>query len=601
MKYKTVFFGLVLFVVLSVFLQLTNEYHFFYLDQFQLFQLTDDYVTGKLFRPGGLALLVGEFLTQFYILPYAGALIVAALLTGVGILTRVIVRHIAVSAGENMRSSISGEAILLEWYALYLLPVLSLLLIHFYFNYLLMGTVAYLMLLASLVLYNYCSVFGIYRLIACILLIPLLFWWGGAVAGLLAVCIAVQEILGRARLRYWVILIAIAEFLALAYGSLYTTILAESRFAFLPDSYYNHLLSSPAVIYLSWIILPVIIFMAYQLRSRRFRPKQTTAAFAFYTVQFATITLLVWWLIPRYLDTKSDRLMELDYFARNRQWDKIIESCSGPMDNYLYLGYLNTALAEKGELADRLFFFDQHGMQGILSEWDETFAVSCMLSDVYFAFGDIALSQRMAFVCTQMTIGESNPRSLQRLIQTNLIFGQYAVAERYIRLLENTIGYKTWGAAHRRFLYNDEAVESDPLLGAKRRFLPDESTLAQLNGVADDLVYRIEHIPEDRLPIQLLGSIYLLAKDMESFRKMIETYYGSPALPELPHSFQEAVILLNDKDQAYWKRFNVSENVIRRFAGYSDIVLRNRNNPQLIFNLLSNTYNNTYWYYYIYK
>lgn len=601
MKYKTVSFGLILFVVLSVFLQLTNEYHFFYLDQFQLFQLTGDYIAGKLFQPGGLALLVGEFLTQFYILPYAGALIVAALLAGIGILTHVIVRHIAVASGGNMRSSISGEVMLPEWYALYLLPVLSLLLIHFYFNYLLMGTVAYLMLLASLVLYSYCSVFGSYRLIACILLIPLLYWWGGAVAGLLAVCIAIKEILDRARLRYWVVLVAIAEFLALAFGSLHATILSESRFAFLPDSYYNPLLLSPAVIYLSWGILPVIIFVAYQLRKRRFRPKRIVAAFVFYTAQFVAIALLAWWLIPRHLDSKSDRLMELDYFARNRQWDKIIESCNGPMDNFLYLGYLNTALAEKGELADRLFFFDQHGTKGILSEWDETFAVSCMLSDVYFAFGDIALSQRMAFVCTQMVIGESNPRSLQRLVQTNLIFGQYAVAERYIRLLENTIGYKSWSTAHRRFLYNDEAVESDPLLGAKRRFLPRESTLAQLNGVAEDLVYRIENIPEDRLPIQLLGSIYLLAKDMESFRKMVETYYGSPALPVLPHSFQEAVILLNDKDRAYWERFNVSENVIRSFAGYSDIVLRNRNNPQLVFNLLSNSYNNTYWYYYIYK
>ena len=69
---------------------------------------------------------------------------------------------------------------------------------------------------------------------------------------------------------------------------------------------------------------------------------------------------------------------------RNGQWDQIIRNCQGPIKNYLYLTYLNNALAEKGELGNRMFAFDQHGPQGLLASWNKTSSVSTLLSDAYF-------------------------------------------------------------------------------------------------------------------------------------------------------------------------------------------------------------------------
>ncbi|MDH6356764.1 DUF6057 family protein [Parabacteroides sp. PF5-9] len=88
---------------------------------------------------------------------------------------------------------------------------------------------------------------------------------------------------------------------------------------------------------------------------------------------------------------------------------------------------------------------------------------------------------------------------------------------------------------------------------------------------------------------------------MAAFRQMIETYYGTDALSTLPYSFQEAVILLEDRNPDYWKRFNVSQTVIDRFTGYGRIVMQNRNNAQQLPELLKPGYGNSYWYYYIYK
>ena len=81
---------------------------------------------------------------------------------------------------------------------------------------------------------------------------------------------------------------------------------------------------------------------------------------------------------------------------------------------------------------------------------------------------------------------------------------------------------------------------------------------------------------------------------------MIEKYFGTSALPRLPISFQEAVILLAEKNPDYWRRFNVSDAVIQRFASYRNMVLRNRNNPQLP-QLMNQSFGDTYWNYFIYK
>ncbi len=88
MRYKQTFFGLILFILLVFFLQITSKFHFFYIEQLQLFQFSGDYLADKISYPGGLSSVIGEFLTQFFITPYLGPIIFAALLTGIGLTMR---------------------------------------------------------------------------------------------------------------------------------------------------------------------------------------------------------------------------------------------------------------------------------------------------------------------------------------------------------------------------------------------------------------------------------------------------------------------------------------------------------------------------------
>lgn len=583
MKYKLVAFWLIVFGALFAFLQMCFEYHFYYIEQSQLFLFSEAYIRNKLLLPGGFSMLVAEFLVQFFIRPYVGALVTAALLTGVGVCTAGIVKRIAPVSGL---------------FILYVLPILALLFMHFDFNYRVQGTVCYLMMMALLC--GYMRIRNdLFRLVAGCVLVPVLFWLAGSITVLFAGMVCLFEGL-RKTPKWYISLIGVAEVLLLGVGTVYFSLMGEYRWVFGPDLYYHYTLHPKEIIYYSWICLPLVFLIAFFVRNKNSLSGKKLFAGISCIAQLAMIAAVLWWGMPKYSDAKTLKLKKLDYFARTEQWDKTIEECKGKLTNFLYMCHLNMALANKGELSDKMFNFDQRGPQGLLVQWNKSENISCMLSDIYFTMGATASSQEMAFEGYVSAMEDGNPRMLKRLVQTNLIYGTYPVAEKYISILEKTYAYRDWAQSQRKYLYNDEVVESDPILGTRRRMLPDRNSLAMKKGLAGDLALFLEKGPANSAALQYLGAMYLLAKDLEGFKALVEKYYGTEFLPVLPVHFQEAVIVMSEKEPDYWKRFNVSETIVARFTDYKKQVLANRNNSAIA-GLLNRSYGNTYWFYFMFK
>lgn len=583
MKYKLVAFWLIVFGALFAFLQMCFEYHFYYIEQSQLFLFSEAYIRNKLLLPGGFSMLVAEFLVQFFIRPYVGALVTAVLLTGVGVCTAGIVKRIAPVSGL---------------FILYVLPMLALLFMHFDFNYRVQGTVCYLMMMALLC--GYMRIRNdLFRLVAGCVLVPVLFWLAGSIAVLFAGMVCLFEGL-RKTPKWYISLIGVAEVLLLGVGTVYFSLMGEYRWVFGPDLYYHYTLHPKEIIYYSWICLPLVFLVAFFIRNKNSLSGKKWRAGISCIAQLAMIAAVLWWGMPKYSDAKTLKLKKLDYFARTEQWDKTIEECKGKLTNFLYMCHLNMALVNKGELSDKMFNFDQRGPQGLLVQWNKSENISCMLSDIYFTMGATASSQEMAFEGYVSAMEDGNPRMLKRLVQTNLIYGTYPVAEKYISILEKTYAYRDWAQSQRKYLYNDEVVESDPILGTRRRMLPDRNSLAMIKGLAGDLALFLEKGPANSAALQYLGAMYLLAKDLEGFKALVEKYYGTEFLPVLPVHFQEAVIVMSEKEPDYWKRFNVSETIVARFTDYKKQVLANRNNSAIA-GLLNRSYGNTYWFYFMFK
>ena len=395
---------------------------------------------------------------------------------------------------------------------------------------------------------------------------------------------------------YLVDLLTIVAVTLLAWLAVETTWVRNAAFAWTAQAYYHPILAPKSEIYWAWISLPLALVLTalWPAKTELSVRRQWIEG----VVQWALFAAICYVAIPRYAHREAYLLKQLDYANRQSDWDEVLRLSQGPIQNYLYLNYLNRALAEKGVLGDQAFAFNQHGPQGLMVGWDKTFSVSWLLSDLYFTLGEIALSQEMAFEANVSVIGAGSPRCLMRLVQTNLIFGAYPIAEKYIRLLEQMPVYRDWAKQHRAFLYNDAAVDADPLLGLKRRGLPAESDLAGIHGLEHDLLLRAEQQPEHTLPIQFVGVQRLLAKDLQGFQALLDTYYGTPALPTLPVSFQEAVIMLHEKQPERWSYYQVSQAVAARYGEYRNLVLQNRGNTQLPL-LIQRYFGSTYWAYYL--
>jgi hypothetical protein len=574
----TALFWLAAYALMFAFLQMYSKYHFYFVEQNQLFQNSWPYISEHLMQPGGLALVVSEFMVQFFLLPKAGAVITAALITAAGWLAHCIVRRM--KPGVNLM-------------LLCLMPVMMLQFAHLDFNYLASGTVAFLMAEAAFLL-----VLGIkddrWRLVAHAAVIPALFFLAGPVFTLYAALVmiapvSVHKFSGKAVLA--------VETLFTGILSVYFALCSEYRYVFLPDGYYHFSLAPRSVIYFSWISLLLIFALACLLRNRKKGGKW------WILLQLLLLVAVCSFGPQRYSDKGSYMMKELDYYSRTEQWDKILERCRGKLSNYLHIAYVNLALMEKDELGDRMFAYDQRGTQGLLIDWNRTASVSALLSDVYFAVNATALSQEMAFEAYTSAIGDGNPRMLKRLVQTNLINGAYQIAEKYISILENTLCYRDWAKGQRLFLYNDTEVECDSLLGNKRRSLMPDASLAMIDGIEAELQGIASANPSDKAAITCAGAIYLLGKDMDGFRELIEKHFATPALHALPLAFQEAVIILSEKDPDYLLRFNISEDVTARFAQYRrQVVEGNRSgNSNALPSLLLRAYGDTYWYYFMFK
>lgn len=584
MKHPTTLFFFGIFIALFFVLQTSFSYFFYYLEQLQLFLFTKEYAQAILLQPGGIATYIGTFLIQFFSIPYVGALIIAALMTLISYQTRVVLKQISPTK---------------EWPLFYLLPAVLLLSIHIEFNYFLQGTIAY-----SLALIGLQALFLFKKkgslLIYAITTSTLLYIIGGSIAVLYTVCILAVQTIKNTKKAYLFILPVLFSLL-LGYFAFRMTWFSSLKAAYLPDLYYHHSLIPPVRIYAAWIALPLLILLAGLLPGKVFKKKWTSLLSC--SIQVIAILAFGYLFVFQNINKKSLKFQLLDYYAGQQNWDEIITRMQDDPEastNLLYLNYINLALASKGELAEKFFEFKQQDIKGLFLPWNKSVNASIILSDIQFAIGNIAVSQEMAFEANQSIYYSMGPRPLKRLIQTNLIYGAYPVAEKYLAILANTWMYKDWAKRHKVFLYNDQAIENDPLLGEKRKCLIKDNTLAKIN-IVQDLINIAEANPSSSTAIEYLGLSYLLAKEMSNFQALIETYYGTPVLPQLPKSFQEAVFILSETNPEFWTRFNVPESMVTRFGEYKKTTLANKNNPSALPGLLNRSFGNTYWFYFMFK
>lgn len=552
-------FYIVLYVILFLLLQIGYSYHFFYLEQFQLFMFSDDYLLETVCRPGGLSIYLGEFLVQFFYYPLVGAIISAFILVCI--------------TGFIFRLSQAYRPFNKNIFFLEVLVPLFLLIDILDFNFIYGGLVSFLFCVSFLVVNLYIKNDYLRIGVGC-LMICLMFLITGSFFVIFAVSLFIQEMKVH-RLKISLLFVPVIFVLLLIFYLDRSGWLFYSDVLFFADEIYSLKGGAGWIIYIPWVLLVFSPFL-----------------FPCFDIFFVRINNMHWnigirvvlWLISctlllsAYDDRKSLPVKKYSYYADRNKWEEILHCCKKqkPTD-LLCLNYQNLALSEKGILADSLLAFTQQGSRGLFVDWNMTPFVSMTLQKICYNYGDMASARKYAFECNVCARSVGYPETLKMLATSNWALGEFAVAEKYLSYLHKTWVYRHWKI--------------------------DSLSLKQFKAKTDNFVYRqdmdqlaYDNVHDKKLADFVLCS-YLLDKNLNEFLQAYYYFYKDEK--RVPLIYQEAILLGAQSNPRILDYFSVSDSLKVRFDAYLSQTKSNRSNmPRRIKDDAGISYSRSYWYYF---
>ena len=582
-KYIPVLLCTLAIIFLIYHLDKTQRFLFFYREQGLMFIYDIHLISERYLTLGGFSLIISHFIEQFFSVPLFGP-IATALIGGVmSYLLWLTVRQINQST--------------------YILPLCFLPLLYqvealFDFNYDYHGFVSFFLAIILLYVYAHCSarLKWTYRIVlSCVLSIGL-YILAGSTGLLLSLAIFLYDLLQKAEKGYLQI-IPVALTLLLGFYLIISGEIESARFAYMNDYYFEPTLKPVTTIHFSWLALLGILIVVKLIS---FIPKFKTS------IEIG-LTVVCFVLISAYFIKSANKnrrniiypIIQLQHYVVNEKWDDILNSRYIGLNNYLIMNYANLALSHKGMLLSDLFSIPQDGPNSLMLQGntaETTPEIWSMSTHILYQMGNIASARNVAFD-SFVANRYGNPSITKMMAKTDIIYGDYTIAEKYIKLLEKTWGYSKWAKEYRRFLFNDEAVNSDPELGLKRKDLPPDGTYPFVRGVYVDLLNVLDTGVAGKATQEYAIAFLLLTKDAKSLKQFIEKYADSPYLKEVPTLLQEAILEMNEKDLDYCREHGVTEETINRhkqfLQKFMDVELSGLNPAAA----LKREFGRTYWYY----
>ena len=502
-KYWNIGLSVLTGIVMFLFWYVVYPYALTYQEQLQLFLFDADYFCERMAEPGGLARYIAEFLAQFYNAPLYGALILAVLF--------MVVQHLT---WRLMRSE--------DYHVLSLIPALVLWFALGDENVMLAYVVALIMAMGCILglrLLERLNLIG--KVIIALVALPLLYWLIGPLVLLVAVCMVPT----------WLAGVAVIYVVALVLASAWLLPYPLMRLA-VGIGYYRFPVTVPYLL----LLIPALIAMMYYGCRHLPKPKQRVR----YALVFGMIALL---FVPQHygFDAKKYELMEYDYLVRTKDWNGIIAKAEQQTpDKPMSVSATNLALAMNNQLGERAFEFYQHGSEGLLPPFERNYATTQLTGEIYFCLGLVNTAQRLAFEAMEAISNyNKSGRALMRLVETNIINGQYKVADKYLKMLEKTIFYRRWAKRMRAMLGDEKTINAHPLYGTLRQYRLQEDFLfsdTELDKICGQLFM---HNHQNQMAAQYLLMMPLLDRDITRFMQYAQ--YVQSQIRYNPRSCQEAI------------------------------------------------------------
>ncbi len=260
---------------------------------------------------------------------------------------------------------------------------------------------------------------------------------------------------------------------------------------------------------------------------------------------------------------------------------------------------LNLALGKTGQLGERMFQFYQNGTGGLLPDFIRDFNSPLIVNEVYYHLGMINTSQRFTFEAMEAIPSfQKSARCYQRLAETNIINGDYAVAEKYLKALQHTLFYKEWANDALSYLHDEKKINAHPEWGRLRSYLYKEDFLFDESQKDIILGILLNSNPNNRMAFEYLLAYELLNKDINAFLR----YYPlgkDMGYTQIPRSYQEALSYVWTQQHSSFKGmpWSISPVVQQEITEFARAYVHNPSNESFF----KQRFEHTYWYYLLFR
>ena len=543
-------------------------------EQYQMFLFDTNYFLERIVLPGGLADYISEFLVQFYYMPVLGGTIIALLLMSIQAISWGLMKQ------YGMKSVFPG-------YLLSFVPSIVLWCAMGDQNLLLSFVVALTGALLMGWIHNRFHnrlVKVVFELVST----ALVYWFLGPVVFLYAVLMIGDTLMkGKQKERFLsslgysaCLLILTVAWILLTTQSLQYPI---SRI-FTGLNYYRYpgTVSPLPLGVMIWTVVVVFFGMVPDSHAWIKKLQQSKVVMV---LAYVLVIVASWFGIKASFDAMTYDLIDYDFLVRTEQWDKIIEKAEKkPATTPLSVSCVNLALSQKGMLADRLFEFYQNGGEGLFPTFTRDMISPVSTAEIFFRLGMVNDAERYMFEAQEAIPNyRKSARLTRRIIECEIINGNYQVAAKLLRRLQKTLFYSNWANQTMALLGNEKAINRHPVYGKLRKyrekkqdFLFSDREMDQMLGL---LFLNDNH---NKMAYEYLVCYELLQRDMEKFMQ----YYPLGRFVDydhIPRSFQEILIgnWMKTHSDPRTIPYSVDAQNVNNTLNFIQLYMQNPKNPQL--------------------
>jgi hypothetical protein len=567
--------GIFFALSLTWFLFRADHVLFFQSEQF-LFIFSVDYLKDFLLKPGGLLEYAGRFISQFYVLPLMGSLLLSVILVCTGFITLKIVRLL--NSGSFLAAPIA------------IITSVLLLLMQVQYYHTMEYNLGYLFILVSF----YLTIKYKESYIP-LLLFPLTYYLSGAFALVYLLMYAVYS---------FVFISGIQKILRPAVMTLaggLSFFLFKELFFLVP---WKSILSSPLpliddryhkiffIVLTAFIVLLPLISKIRLPRRASHRTLRISGLVAGSLVLFAGIFMVI-----RIYNPMISNILTIEEAAYKGDWNEVIRVHEKePSGNLIGEYFYNVALSERGLLCDRLFSGRQtFGTQAMILPWGNEH----LDRGAWFFYTAGLVNEAHRWAYEEMVVYGMRPHNMLMLIKTSLIAGNYSMAEKYIGILKKTLFYRDEAIKFSELIGNEEGLMSNSELGPVARIIPQKDFFIYVDKPEDNLLMLFESNPGNKRAFEYMMAWLLLEKDVETVMSNIHLMKGM-GYTKLPRHIEEAVMIYYNSQGTFpeLSGFAVSTETMTRFNLYFTTFVQARQRPETLDQVMRARFGDTFWYYY---